>query len=258
MAIVARPPLRAKTGIEGFDKMTEGGLLERSATLIEGAPGTGKTTFGLQFVYKGAILYNEPGIIVTFEEFPQDLYRDAANFGWDLRKLESDGKLYILFTSPESLLDELTQPDSTLSDAIHRIGARRILIDSMTLFQEMTQDAVELRRIFRTVVNALKRDGLTSIMTGESYGLIGDTQEQRNGLAFLADAVVLLRHVEIESSLQRAALILKMRGTRHVTDIRRYRITSNGVEIESTFKGREGIMSGSPRSLPSKMAELLG
>ena len=81
---------RVKTGIEGLDKMLNGGFLPQTANLIEGAPGTGKTTLGMQFIYSGITRYNEPGVILTFEEFPQQYYRDAASLGWDFKKLERE------------------------------------------------------------------------------------------------------------------------------------------------------------------------
>ncbi len=104
---------RVKTGIPGLDEMLHGGLLPQTATLVEGAPGTGKTTLGMQFIYYGIVEYNEPGIILTFEQFPSQFYRDAANFGWDFRRLEEEGKLRIIMSSPEVSLHDL-----------QRVGAR--------------------------------------------------------------------------------------------------------------------------------------
>ena len=80
---------RTPFGIKGLDEMICGGLLEGSANLVEGAPGTGKTTIGTEFIYNGITRFNEPGCIITFEEFPQQYYRDALKFGWDLKKLEA-------------------------------------------------------------------------------------------------------------------------------------------------------------------------
>ena len=76
---------RTSTGIMGLDEMLRGGLPSGSTVLIQGAPGVGKTTFGLQFLYHGATKANEAGLLVTFEEFPESIYRDALNLGWDLR-----------------------------------------------------------------------------------------------------------------------------------------------------------------------------
>ena len=92
---------RVKTGIKGLDDMLAGGFLAETANLVEGAPGTGKTTLGMQFIYNGITQFNEPGLIMTFEEFPQQYYRDAETFGWDFRGLEQADKLRVIMTSPE-------------------------------------------------------------------------------------------------------------------------------------------------------------
>ncbi|MEK7392362.1 MAG: ATPase domain-containing protein, partial [Fibrobacterota bacterium] len=97
------PLTRIATGIEGLDRMIGGGFVERSANLVEGAPGTGKTTLGLQFLIKGIEERGEAGLYVTFEEFPAQLYNDAARMGWDLRKYEAEGQLRIRFTTPMEL-----------------------------------------------------------------------------------------------------------------------------------------------------------
>ena len=92
---------RVKIGIKGLDEMLNGGLLPETANLVEGAPGTGKSTLGMQFIYNGITEYNEPGLILTFEEFPQQYYHDAEAFGWNFRKLEKADKLRVIMTSPE-------------------------------------------------------------------------------------------------------------------------------------------------------------
>jgi circadian clock protein KaiC len=92
---------RVKTGITGLDEMLGGGFLRETANLIEGAPGTGKTTLGMQFIYNGIVKDNEPGLIITFEEFPKQYYHDAAAFGWDFHALEKKGLLKIVMTSRE-------------------------------------------------------------------------------------------------------------------------------------------------------------
>ena len=94
---------RVKTGIAELDEMLHGGFLPRTANLVEGAPGTGNSTLGMQFIYNGIAQYDEPGLILSFEEFPQQYYRDAASFGWDFSELERKGKLKVIMTSPEAV-----------------------------------------------------------------------------------------------------------------------------------------------------------
>ncbi len=242
---------RVKTGIKGLDEMLQGGFLPQTANLVEGPPGTGKSTFGMQFIYNGIRYYNEPGLIVTFEEFPQQYYRDAESFGWDFRQLEREGKLRVIMTSPEVSRSDLESVGGTLETLAREMGARRVLIDSISHFDQLTSDPIELRSTVFSFINALKREGLTSILTRESPVLLG-SEEEDSSIAFIVDSYILLRYVEIESAIRKALLVLKLRGSDHAKDIRQFEITDQGIEIQSRFEGQEGILSGSPR----KMADL--
>src|SRR5437667_205835 len=119
-----------KTGIKGLDAILGGGIPRGNLILVEGAVGTGKTTLGVEFVYRGAIEFNEPGLIVLFEVSPDKLIRDAALFGWDLLELERQGRLKIVFTTRRVFEQEMQQADSLLLEEAGKVGARRIFIDS--------------------------------------------------------------------------------------------------------------------------------
>lgn len=240
---------RVKTGIARLDDMLRGGFLPQTANLVEGAPGTGKTTLGMQFIYSGITLYNEPGLIVTFEEFPQQYYRDAANFGWDFRALEEQGKLRVIMTSPEVSRQDLESVGGMIETLVTEMGVKRILVDSLSHFERLAATGLALRDAQFKFINALKREGLTSVLTRESATLFGqyDDTDHDNGVAFLVDSYVLLRYVEIDSTLRKALLVLKQRGSEHDKDIRQYEITSKGIEVRAKFEGREGIMSGNAR-----------
>ncbi len=248
---------RVKTHIKGFDEMIQGGFLPQSANLVEGPPGTGKSTFGMQFILNGIRYDNEPGLIVTFEEFPQQYYRDAESFGWDFRKLEQEGKLRVIMTSPEVSRSDLESVGGTIETLARQMGARRILVDSISHFDQLTTDPVELRAVVYGFINALKREGLTSILTRESPILLGE-EEGDNDIAYVVDSYILLRYVEIESAIHKAVLALKMRGSDHAKDIRQFEVTSQGIEIMSRFEGQEGIMSGSPRRMAEAFVEAFG
>lgn len=240
---------RVKSGIAGLDEMLSGGFLPQSANLIEGAAGTGKTTIGMQFIYNGIQMYNEPGLIVTFEEFPQQYHRDAANFGWDLKELERKGKLRIIMSSPEVTKLDMENASGLIASKMREIGAKRILIDSASQFQRLTPDPVEMRLVQYSFVNSLKREGLTSVLTAENPVLLGEPSSQGNSsLVFLVDSYLLLRYVEMESTIKKAMLVLKMRGSDHDKGIRQFEITDKGIVVKSRFEGREGIMSGHPHS----------
>jgi circadian clock protein KaiC len=246
---------RVKSGIDGLDEMLCGGFLPQTTNLVEGAPGTGKTTIGMQFIYNGIWLYDEPGLIVTFEEFPQQYYRDAANFGWDFEKLEREGKLKVLMTSPEVAKFDLESVGGMIENMVTEMGARRILIDSLSHFEKLASDPVELRAMQYSFLNSLKREKLTSVLTLENSALLGEAAHGDSTVAFLADSYLLLRYVEIESTIRKALLVLKMRGSDHDKDIRQFEITDKGVVVKSRFEGQEGIMSGNPRRMAESFME---
>ncbi len=241
---------RVETGIDKFDEMLFGGFIPGSANLIEGAPGTGKTTMAMQFIYNGIKKFDEAGVIITFEEFPQQYYHDALQFGWDLKQLERDGKLKVIFSDPETALEEIEKMDGGFVDIIEDLGAKRVIVDSMTHFESLTNDRMELRDIERRFINSMKREGVTSILLRENDSLLGQVAQVGSKIPFIVDTYILLRYVEIDSAIQKALTVLKMRGSNHQKDIRMYQCTSTGIEVESTFEGREGIMSGITRHTP--------
>jgi circadian clock protein KaiC len=239
---------RVKTGIVGLDKMLSGGLLEGSTTLVRGAPGTGKTTLGMQFLYSGITDEDERGLLVSFEEFPFSLHRDALSLGWDLRKLEKGEKLRLIFTSPRIFLASLQSPESPLDRTIQEWDVRRVVLDSISHFTRMTRDPKELREIYNRVINGLKREGITSILTSEDSGT-GLSTEEKGRLSFIVDNIILTRYVEIDSAMQRAILVLKTRGSNHAKEIRPFELREGGIVVGTKFEGREALLSGTPRAI---------
>ena len=246
---------RVKTGIKGFDDMLNGGFLPETANLVEGAPGTGKTTLGMQYIYNGITQFDEPGLILTFEEFPAQYYRDGASFGWDLRALEESGKLRVLLISPEVSVRDLAQVGGVIERAARDLGARRVLVDSLSHFQRIVDDPIELRKLVYGFINGLKREGLTAIITRESDALFGESLSGDGDIAFLVDSYTLLRYVEIESAIRKALIVLKLRGSNHAKDIRQFEIAGQGLEVQAKFEGHEGIMSGSPHRMAQSFVE---
>jgi circadian clock protein KaiC len=237
---------RTPVGISGLDAMLDGGLISGSIALIQGAPGTGKTTMGMEFLYHGATEEDEAGLLVTFEQFPHTLYRDALAHGWNLRELEQAGKLRVVFTSPQVFLSSLRSPVSPINSAIRDMNVKRAVIDSATQFQTLTREPVELRGYYNHLINGLRREGITTFVLSEDSGpdfVRGD----RGRLAFVVDSVILLRYVEVDSVMQRAVAVLKTRGSDHDNAIRRFEIKRGGIVVHEAFKGREGLLSGISR-----------
>ena len=240
------PVERASTGNKQLDLMMEGGPLRGSVTLVIGAPGTGKTCLGLEFIAHGVEM-GEPGLIVTFEHFPKKLLRDASSLGFDLQEMERNGMLRILFTSPEIFFEQAQTPGGLLDTMVQELGAKRILIDSISHLERLARDPVKLREVAFTFINALLRHGLTAIVTQEDPDITGDMTAAQYGISYLVDAVVILRYVELDSSVSRAILVLKQRASSHDKSIREFRVTERGIAIGEPFADREGVLSGLPR-----------
>jgi circadian clock protein KaiC len=239
-------PERVALGIAGLDEMLYGGVLACSISMLQGAPGTGKTTVGMQFLYEGARRQGEAGLLITFEHFPHTLYRDALSHGWDLRELEQEGVLRVVFTSPKVFLSSLQSPESPISEAIRDMGVKRIVVDSVTHLQSLSQDPVELRTYYNFLINGLRRESITSLLLSEDSGP-DFVRSDRGRLAYMVDAVILLRYVEIDSEMQRAVAVLKTRGSNHDKSIRRFEIQQGGIKVYEPFQDREGLLTGMPR-----------
>src|SRR5205823_13668338 len=131
-----------KTGVVGPDAILGGGIPRGNVIVVEGRAGSGKTTLGVEFIYRGATEFGEPGLIVLFEVSPIKVIRDAAQFGWDLPDLERQGKVKVIFTTRSVLQQELQQADSLLQ---HRPRRENDLDLALTV--EVRQVPPELRKI---------------------------------------------------------------------------------------------------------------
>ena len=130
-----------RTGISGLDGILLGGIPRNNVILVQGETGTGKTLFGTEFIYRGIVEFDEPGMIVVFETSAHKLVRDASALGWDLEELQTRRQLQIVFTSPEVLEQEGRSPDSLLLETAAEIGAQRIFIDGIGLLNPSPNQA---------------------------------------------------------------------------------------------------------------------
>jgi len=201
---------RVKTGIAGLDAIMADGIPRGNVILVEGAIGTGKTTFGVEFVYRGATMFDEPGIIVLFEVSPEKLARDAAGFGWDLASLERSGKIKIIFTTRQVLSQELQQADSLLLDEAAKMGARRLFVDGAAGAMGGTATNPP-REAFHILVEGLQREQLTAVLAIEASSLDGDHSPALPEES-IADTVIRLRMETIDRATTRSVEIVKSRG----------------------------------------------
>jgi circadian clock protein KaiC len=226
--------------------MLGGGFLSGDSVLVAGGTGTGKTTLGLQYVVNGATQFGENGIFVTFEQMPDQLYRDAKNFGWDLKRLEQENKLKIFCTSSELLL-ESHGTKHFLDEPIRQVKPRRIVIDSLSNLA-MYIGEKEVRKEAYRLLHYFKTKQMNSLCTWEAPGIIGQGVSLTDvGISRVADCVILLRLVEIESQMHKALVVLKLRGSDHDKALREFEITSQGITVAQPFTGFESIITGVPR-----------
>ncbi len=238
---------RATTGVQGLDKMLGGGFFYGDAILVAGSPGTGKTTLGLHFAAAG-VAAGENTVYVTFEYLPQQIYRDAAAKGWDLKGWEDSGKVRLLCTTPDMVLAETGAQLGILEDAIRAIGAKRLVIDSMTHFEFLGMDSHDMRTQLSGMMNKLRLIGITTLLTHEIADIVGPAvRVSQWGLEFLVDTVILLRYVELDGELVKACNVLKFRGGDHDRRYRRVDLGQKGMVIEADFSGIEDISRGSAR-----------
>ena len=242
---------RQKTGIVELDAMLRGGFLERDAVMVAGSTGTGKTTLALQHLVNGITKFGEPGIYLTFEQLPDQIYRDAENFGWDLKRLEQQDKFRLVCTSPDLLL-ETDGAEQILDQTIKEIQPRRLVIDSLNHL-EMHVPRGDLRRETYRILMYAKTRGISPLVIWEAQQGLGQSfNVTEAGLSFLVDCILLMKFVEIDSAMKKALVIMKMRGSDHDKELREYKITPEGFKIEGGFTDYEGVMSGSPRRVASE------
>jgi len=222
---------RVPSGIYGFDELIEGGFEKNSTILVAGSAGTGKTTFALQFLYNGAKEYNEPGILISFEESKESYYRHNAEFGWDLEKLEKEGKFRILEYKPHQVGRLLEQGGGPIKDAIQQMKAKRLVIDSITSYSLLFKDEYQQRESILRFFELIRRWDCTSIIISEMTPKEAETA--KGSVGFLVDAVISLYYEKKEEKDVRvhSLEILKMRGTRHTNKVCALNFEKEGIKI---------------------------
>jgi len=224
------------TGIPGFDLVGVGGLPRGRSTLVSGTAGSAKTVLAFQFLIEGVAL-GEHGVFVTFEESPEDLRRNMLGFGWNLAALEAERKLAFIDASPRADEERIEAGAydfgallARIEVAANRVGAQRIALDSLGAVFTQFQDPAAVRRELHRLHTALKKLGLTAIITSErsdEYGSIS-----RHGMEeFVADNVIIVRNVLEDEKRRRTIEILKFRGTIHQKGEFPFSITERGITV---------------------------
>jgi circadian clock protein KaiC len=237
---------RTQTGIAGLDEMLGGGLPRASSTVIQGATGTGKTLLGMQFLLEGA-RRGEPGIHFTLEETGDQLRGIAQGFGWDLREIEQRGLFTIYYVSPVEL-----STDAFLDRArqlVEQASAKRAVLDSLTSMELGVPSERRFKELVYAMTKHFRDQGVTLNLNMDIADLLGSAQLSGHGISFAADNVIQLKYVELDGKLERGISVLKARGVRHATDVRRMNFTDSGIEVGEPFKGLRGVLTGLPTPL---------
>ncbi len=232
------------TGIPGVDEVLGGRGIPRGHTiLVSGGPGSGKTTFAVQFLYSGAVQHNESGVYVTLDEDPTEIKKNMAEFGWDLKTLEEEKKLVFINVSPVRVAPSdrvgliqigmkefrLVKLLEAIRQGVEEVKAKRVIVDPLTIFTLQYPDEVERIYAMRDLMRDLKRTGCTNLLISELRGTGMEREHQFE--EYLAQGVILLRTFLKDSRLIRVFQVEKMRGLAIDNQPRPYQISEKGIEV---------------------------
>jgi KaiC domain protein len=213
--------------------MLQGGLPENHIVVVMGSFGTGKTTFALQYMMEG-IKNNEPCIFISLEEDKESITKNASSFGWDIAKAIDSKMLGLFKLEPSDAKTTVTRIKSDLPKFIKSFGAKRVVIDSVSLLNMMFDDDTERRTNLFNLCQLLRSTGATTLLTAEVKD--ENPRSSRDGLAeYTADGVVLLQSDEAREGgeVQLTVRILKMRRTSHSRRVKPYSITDKGIVVHA-------------------------
>ena len=249
---------KSPTSIQGFDEITSGGLPKGRPTLVCGGAGCGKTLFAMEFLVRGATVYKEHGVFISFEETEKELTANVSSLGFDLKTLVKDKKIWLEHIHIERGEIEQNNGEYDLKglfvrihQAIESIGAKRVVLDTIESLFSALPNATIVRTELRKLFGWLKKKGVTTIVTGER----GNGTLTRQGLEeYVSDCVILLDHRVNDQSSIRRLRIVKYRGSTHGTNEYPFLIDEDGFSILpvtslglNNISSRERISSGIPR-----------
>ncbi|WP_435175938.1 KaiC domain-containing protein [Halorussus sp. AFM4] len=223
---------RIDLGIDGLDDMIQGGVPERSLITTVGSAGTGKTTFGLQFLHE-ALAAGESAVFITLEESHDRILNTAGEKGWDFEAYEDEGSLAVIDLDPIEMANSLTSIRNDLPRLVEDFGATRLVLDSVSLLEMMYDDQATRRNEVYDFTRSLKDAGVTTMLTSEASE--DNAYASRHGIIeYLVDAVFVLRYIRSSDDFRETRLaveIQKIRDANHSREIKPYAITNDGISV---------------------------
>jgi circadian clock protein KaiC len=235
---------RAKLGVAALDEMLGGGLPRGYSLLVAGPSGSGKSILAASFLAEG-VRCGETGVVAAFEQHP-NRFRDHT-----LGNLIASGQVGLVDSrQPDLSIDEILL---LILTEVTRLGAKRVVLDSLTGFELGLAPTfrADFRESLLGLVTALARAGVTVLMTSELEDRYTDLRFSPYGAAFLTDAIVVQRYIEVDSRLLRVMAVVKVRASWHSNELRQYTIGEGGIEVGATLPEQEGLLGGRPTRKPT-------
>ncbi len=221
--------IRVRTGIDGMDEIMEGGFEEFSINLVVGGSGSGKSIFAMQYLYNGALRYNEPGIYITFEERRENFIKHMKQFGWDIEKLEKNNLFRLIEYTPQQIKKLIDEGGGMIENVIEVIKAKRLVIDSITAVSLLQPTSLARRELLLSLFDMIRKWNLTALLIGERESEIG--RHEPDDIEFESDSVLLLYNTRKDTIRERSMEILKMRGTKHKMQVFPLKINDTGIVV---------------------------
>jgi circadian clock protein KaiC len=238
-----QPLKRLSTGIEVLDEMLGGGVPAGYSVLVAGPSGSGKTVLATEFLNEG-VRRGEPGVLAIFEKRPREYGLGAG--GKTRGRLVAEQKIAIIQARPLDLSIDETLHD--LTKAIRRLDARRLVIDSLSGFELALAPTFreDFRESLYRMVTAITGMGVTVMMTAEVEDSYVDLRFSPHGTAFLTDAIIMQRYIELQGEMKRIMAVVKVRGSAHRKELRAFEITADGIVVGEKLIDHVGLLTGQP------------
>ena len=219
---------KVSTGVLKLDELMEGGIPRASTTLVTGPSGTGKTMLALSFALE-SIKSGAKTVYVSFEENSTQIIHNFLQIGQDIQPYIDKGLLRLVYVSPVEL--DVDENVYRLQELVRRIGACRLIVDSISSFEIGMNDKVKYTDYIWALTDYFKSNGITVLLTNEMHGTDNFSAMTKHGISFVADNLILLSFKEDDIKLRRYLRVLKMRGSRHSTELTEIMINKNGISL---------------------------